>query len=162
MVAQDTREIFSRIVQGHFQMWKNLGQTPCPILCYVMLLYVTLCYCLYAHTKTPYGYFWYIWLYIHIWSYIYMTICQKLLFRSLVLVVDNSSGSTVFSSSLWGGTQLNSAILQGSASKPARFALGLIDSHGLHVVNVLPAFLTSLSVSTYSQIFDFCFTYFTR
>ena len=56
--------------------------------------------------------------------------------------------------------QLNSAILQGRASKPARFALGLIDSHGLHVVNVLPAFLTSLSVSTYSQIFDFFYVFY--
>ena len=58
------------------------------------------------------------------------------------------------------GMQLNSAILQGSASKPARFALGLIDSHGLHVVNVLPAFLTSLSVSTYSQMFDFFYVFY--
>ena len=32
-------------------------------------------------------------------------------------------GPSGFSSSLWGGTQLNSPILQGSASKPARFAL---------------------------------------
>ena len=40
-----------------------------------------------------------------------------------LLVVDNECGSSVFSSSLWGGMQLNSPILQGSASKPARFAL---------------------------------------
>ena len=45
----------------------------------------------------------------------------KIVDRSFVPVVANYCGPSGFSSSLWGGTQLHSPILQGSASKPARW-----------------------------------------
>jgi len=50
-------------------------------------------------------------------------------------VVDHSCGSNAFSYSLLGGTHLNSPILQGSASQPARFALAFFTCSRILVIS---------------------------
>ena len=54
--------------------------------------------------------------YIHTWHF--SKKMKEIVYQLLIISVD----LMVVSSSLWGGTQLNSPFLQGSASKPARFA----------------------------------------
>ena len=87
-------------------------------LYYTRCITLIVCVCIYI----------YIYLYTYDFFIIYIYICNtyghvpKIVDRSFAPVVENWCGPSGFSPPLWGGTQLNSPILQGSASKPARFA----------------------------------------
>ena len=76
-----------------------------------------------------------------IYCLMYMTICQKYLTEVLYQLLTISVDQMGFSSSFWGGTKLNSPILKGSASKPARFALVFFLTHTFNDIFCVPVCL---------------------